>query len=40
MGTSVNFYQELVYLLFILRMLVFIFSTNKSKFLKQTYNMC
>ena len=40
MGTSVNFYQELDYLLFILRMLVFIFLTNKSKFLKQFYNMC
>ena len=39
MGTNVNFYQEPVYLTFIFRILVFIFSTNKSKFLKQFYNM-
>ena len=39
MGTNVNFYQELNYLTFILRILVFIFSTNKSKFLKEFYSM-
>ena len=39
MGTRVNFYQELVSLTFILRILVFIFSTNKNKLLKQFYNM-
>ena len=35
----VNFYLELVCLTFISRNLMFIFSTNKSKFLKQLYNM-
>ena len=39
-GTNVNFCQELVYLTFILRNLMFIFSTSKTEFLKQLYNMC
>ena len=38
--THVNFNQDLLYLTFVLRILVFIFKTYKSKFLKKFYNMC